>query len=474
MSSAPVVDAPPDMLTVATRARAASLVLRAAPAAQRDAALAALDALLGERAEALAAANGVDLAAARASDLPPATAARLVLDAAKLRALRGGLAALRALPDPLGAVSLARELAPGLELRRVAAPLGVVAVVFEARPEALVQIAALAIKSGNAVILKGGKEAAATNAALGAAVADALRAAGLPGDGAQAVASREDLAALLAHDALIDLVIPRGSAALVRAVKAATRIPVLGHADGLCHVYVDASADAAVAARVARDAKADYPAACNAAETLLLDAAAPPATVAAVARALLRAGVTLHADAAAAPALRAARAALAAGGGGGEAGGPLGDVVDAAPGDWDTEWLSLHMGVATVAGVGAAVAWINAHGSHHTDAAVVGDAGGAAAAAFRAGVDSAGVFINASTRFADGFRYGFGAEVGVSTGRVHARGPVGVEGLLTCRYEVVGGGHVVAQFAAPEGAETVDVAGQALRALKYTHVTHKL
>lgn len=464
------------MLEVATQARAASLVMRASSIASRNAALRALSDLLEARSAALSEANATDLAAARLAGLDAAVMKRLVLDVGKVDSLREGLGALAVMDDPLGVETLARELSPGLELRRLTCALGVIGVVFESRPEAVIQIAALAIKSGNAVILKGGKEAAASNAALGACVAAALAAAGLPSDAAQMVASREDLNELLSHDTLIDLVIPRGSAALVKAVKAATRIPVLGHADGICHVYVAASADGAVAARVACDSKINYPAACNAAETLLLDAAVPAGVVDQIARALLAAGVTLHADAACAPALRAARAALED-----ESKSQsqsrstplsLGSVIDAVSSDWDTEWLSLHMSVAVVASVDDGVAWVNRHGSHHTDAVVCaqGDPNGAA---FAAGVDSASVFVNASTRFADGFRFGFGAEVGVSTGRIHSRGPVGVDGLLTYRYQLVGEGHVCAQFSAVRGEAEVQVAGQKLPALAYTHVTHR-
>ena len=452
------------MHAVAAGARAASLQIRASSLAARNSALAALAALLRERAGALSDANASDLSAARVAGVDGAMAKRLVFDAGKIASLLAGLDDLLRAADPLGEVSLSRELAPGLDLRRVSCPLGVLAVIFEARPEAVIQIAALAIKSGNALILKGGKEAASTNAALGALVRDALASAALPADAVQLVESREEVSALLAHDTLIDLVIPRGSAALVRAVKAATRIPVLGHADGLCHVYVAASADADVAARVVTDSKTSYPAACNSAETLLLDAETPPAVVSRVLGALLAAGVTLHVDADCAFAARAALAEL------GDAVVGTGAVVDADATTWGTEWLSLDMGVATVRGVGAAINWVNTHGSHHTDA-IVAARGDPALDEFRSGVDSASVFCNASTRFADGFRFGFGAEVGISTARLHARGPVGVEGLLTYRYELVGDGHVVAQFA--EGDAPVVIAGQTLQKSAYTHVTHK-
>jgi len=492
------------MADVARRARLAAQQLAAAPLAARNAALARLARGLAARAGEVAAANALDLAAAAAASPPldAAAAKRLVLDAAKVAALVEGLRGVRRLADPLGAASLARELAPGLDLRRVACPLGVLCVIFESRPEALVQIASLAIKSGNAVILKGGKEAAHSNRVLGEIVRDALAAAvgeapprgaasaeaaaeaaacageALPRDSVQVVASREDAAALLAQDGLIDLVIPRGSNRLVREVKAATRIPVLGHADGLCAVYVDASADLAKAVPLVVDAKCDYPAACNAAETLLVHAAAAAAALPLLGRALLARGVTLHADAASAPLLRAAAAeaaaaaaagaaagAAAADAGAGPAGAGAG-VVDAVEADFATEWSGLHMSVAVVADVAAAVEWVNARGSHHTDAIVAEDA--AAAAYFLARVDSADVFHNASTRFADGFRFGFGAEVGISTSRVHARGPVGLEGLVTYKYELRGAGHCAAQFSAP--AAGVELGGRLLPRLEYTHV----
>ena len=473
------------MEAVALAARAASRPLAAAPLSARHAVLRALSSALRAALPALLAANALDLTAAAASGLEPAVCKRLVLDAPKVESLLQGLADLLALPDPLGRLSLSRALAPGLELRRVSCALGVLAIIFEARPEAVVQIAALALLSGNAVILKGGKEAAHSNAALvgvvrGAIEAAAAEAAGagqggapfpVPVDAVQLVGSREAVAELLRLDELIDLVIPRGSLRLVREVKAATRIPVLGHADGLCHVYIDASADPRAAAALAVDSKTNYPAACNAAETLLVHAAAVAGALPVVGGALLAAGVTLHADAHCAPVLRAALAALQAAG----AGGVLGAVLDAVPEDFDTEWLSLHMAVRAVADVGEACAWINAHGSHHTDCAVVGEgaAGEDAAAHFTRAVDSAGVYVNASTRFADGFRYGFGAEVGISTNRLHARGPVGLEGLTTYKYTLRGGGHTVAQFAAG-GAATVEVGGVQLPALAYTHEDHAL
>ena len=486
MADAPAADvaAAADVTAIATAARAAALQLGAATLAQRNAVLAALAEGLRASLPAVLAANAADGAAAAAAGLEPATLKRLVLDEAKLAALLDGLRDLAALPDPLGRASLARTLAPGLELRRASCPLGVLAIIFEARPEAVIQIASLAIKSGNAVILKGGKEAARSNGALVALVRGALAAVGAaatPRDAVQLVGSREDVAALLRLDELIDLVIPRGSLRLVREVKAATRIPVLGHADGVCHVYLDACAEPALAAPLVVDSKAHYPAACNAAETLLVHRGGALArALPLVAQRLLEAGVTLHADAECKPvalaALAAAQAAAAAAAGA----PPLGAVVDAVPADWDTEWLSLHMGVAAVGSTEEAIAWVNAHGSGHTDAIVSSDAGapGGSVARFLAGVDSAGVYHNASTRFADGFRYGFGAEVGISTNKLHARGPVGLEGLCTYKYTLAGQGHTVAQFGGGGGGGgeggMLQLYGTSLPQLQWVHKDHEV
>lgn len=465
------------MESAARRSRAAGRVLACTSPACRHRALQAIHDALTSRSEEILSANAVDVAAAVSAGNAPALVSRLKLDAAKLAGVIAGVSQVMALAEPLGLVSLARELSPGLELRRRSTPLGVICVIFEARPEAVVQIACLTIKSGNALLLKGGKEAAASNAILGEIVRGALAAAaaaggGVPEDAVQLLSTREEVAELLRMDELIDLVIPRGSNALVRSVKAATRIPVLGHADGVCHVYVDAAADLARACAVVVDSKSQYPAACNAAECLLVAEAALRTHLPALARALLVAGVTLVCDDATAGIARVARAELLAEqlGAGGE-GERLPLVEDAVEVDFTTEWLSLRMGVRAVADCAAAAAYINAHGSHHTDAIVTEDA--AAAALFLAQVDSAGVFHNASTRFADGHRYGFGAEVGVSTNRIHARGPVGLEGLLTYKYvltSIAGSGHTVAQFAAAS-ADAVTVSGQQLPALSFTHRT---
>lgn len=419
--------AAPDSSAAAVRemalaARAAGYRLAAASTAAKNAALERIAANLEARRGAILAANRVDLEQAAAGGVAPPLIERLGLEK-KFAGVVEGVRQLRALPDPVGAVQWRRRLDDDFELTRVAVPIGVLGVVFESRPDALVQIAALCLKSGNAAILKGGSEASRTNAALFAAIAAALDADPALAGALHLAATRAEIQSLLALDELVDLIIPRGSNELVRNIKDATRIPVLGHADGICHVYVDAAADLAMAARITLDAKTQYPAVCNAAETLLVHAAVAERFLPAAAAELRAAGVELRGDAAACALIDAA---------------PAGEA------DWDAEYLDLVLAIKVVESRAAAIEFINAHGSHHTDAIVTGDA--AAAGEFLARVDSATVLWNASTRFADGFRFGMGAEVGISTNRIHARGPVGLDGLVTYKYQVRGSGQVVADY----------------------------
>ncbi|HJV39251.1 MAG TPA: glutamate-5-semialdehyde dehydrogenase [Geothrix sp.] len=416
---------PLQIQAMAQAAREASRRLATTPGKRRSAVLRRLADLLQAQAPALFPANAEDVAAGDA--LPPATLQRLKLDDAKLAAMAQGVRAVADLPDPLHRVQLRRELDEGLELTRVACPLGVLCVVFEARPDALIQISALALKSGNAVLLKGGREAARSNAVLLAAVRQALAEEGLPEDAVQGLPDREAVAALLQRPDLVDLVIPRGSRELVLSLQAATRIPVLGHADGICHMYLDAAADPAMAVALVRDAKLQYPAACNAVETVLIHRRAAARLLPALVADLAPRGVELRGCAA----CRALEPALA-------------EATDA---DWDTEYGAPILALKIVDDLDGALAHIRAHGSGHTEAIITEDH--AAASRFLAEVDAAGVFHNASTRFADGFRYGFGAEVGISTGRIHARGPVGLEGLLSYRYLLLGHGHRVEDYAGP-------------------------
>ena len=413
------------MRRTAQAARDAQRVLGAAPAELRTAALHHLARLLEERQDALLADNARDLEAAAAAQVAAPLVSRLRLTPEKLRTLREGCLVLAACEDPLGRALRRTELDEGLVLTQVASPLGVLLIIFESRPDAVIQIGSLALRSGNAVLLKGGSEATSSNRALVACLRDALEAAGLPADAVAGVEGREAVAALLELDHDIDLVIPRGSGELVRHIQQSTRIPVLGHAEGICHLYLDQHADVEMAARLAVDGKCDYPSACNATETLLVHRALLP-SLPRVARALAESGVTLRADDDARAVLPAAEAATQA--------------------DWRTEYGDLVLAVRVVDDLDGAIAHIHRHGSGHTDAIVTEDPD--TAAAFLARVDSASVFHNASTRFADGFRYGLGAEVGISTGRIHARGPVGVEGLLTTRWLLRGSGQGAGDYGA--------------------------
>eukprot|EP01055_Gregarina_sp_Pseudo9_P000800 Gregarina_sp_Pseudo_9__799@NODE_150_length_3952_cov_42_171224_g137_i0_p2_GENE_NODE_150_length_3952_cov_42_171224_g137_i0NODE_150_length_3952_cov_42_171224_g137_i0_p2_ORF_typecomplete_len452_score99_72Aldedh/PF00171_22/1_3e66_NODE_150_length_3952_cov_42_171224_g137_i0731356 len=356
---------------------------------------------------------------------------RLKLTEDKFAALLEGCDQVADLPDPIGVVSLRRELAPSLELSRVSCPIGVLAIIYEARPEAGVQIVTLAIKSGNSLILKGGKEATRSNHAVYKAITEALTRAhkefGVPMKAVQLVDTREEVSALLSLDKYIDLVIPRGSNELVRSVKNQTKIPVLGHADGICMIYVDNEVqDWDKAIRIITDAKTNYPAGCNAMETLLVHKQAAPEVLPRLAEATKSWNVQFRVDAEAQQYLPAERSQVASNN------------------DWDTEFLDYVMAVKCVSGVDEAIEHINCHGSHHTDCIITDD--DAHATAFQHNVDSAGCYVNCSTRFADGFRYGFGAEVGISTSRIHSRGPVGVEGLVLYKYLLKGDGHTVGEM----------------------------
>ena len=415
-----------DARETARAARQASFALAASPAQVRNGALLAVaDALEAHRGE-IFAANRLDLS--DAAELAAPVKKRLRFDEAKLTDVLSGLRALAAMEDPIGHEQLRTELADGLVLSRVSCPIGVVGVIFESRPDALVQIAGLCMKSGNAVLLKGGREALHTNAALYAVLKAASEAAGLPAGWAGLLTTREDVGEMLRLDEEIDLIIPRGSNAFVRYIMDNTRIPVLGHSDGVCHLYLHEDAEPDMSARVVVDAKTQYPAACNAVETLLVHEKAGTA-LAAAAKALHAAGVRIRADA-------RAQAVIAA------AGVPCEASTEA---DWRAEYLDLTISVCTVDSLSDAIAHINRFGSHHTDGILTQD--DAAAQRFFALVDSAGVYQNCSTRFADGYRYGFGAEVGIATGKLHARGPMGVEGLCSYKYILRGHGDVVADFA---------------------------
>ena len=423
----------------AHRAKAASRRLATLSEAERNAALERMAGAMEQARDTLLAANAEDLRAAEElrgdEALSPATFSRLRLDEGKLREMVQGIRSVAALPDPLGrvldAVELddrdpegARSAQHGLHLTKISVPLGVLAVIFEARPGAVTQIAALALKSGNAAILKAGREVEGTAQALVRALREALHALQLPEDAVSLVKGREGAAGLLlAHD-LIDLVIPRGSKQLVAYVQANTRIPVLGHSEGVCHIYVDRAADPELALRVIADAKLDYPAACNAVETVLVHGEIAASFVPQLLTRLRHEGVRVHGD-------EGVRAAAP-------------DAQLAPVDDWNTEYGEAELSLGIVPSLEAAIEHIHTHGSAHTESILTEDP--EAAERFLREVDSAGVFHNASTRFADGFRYGFGAEVGISTGKLHARGPVGLEGLTTYKYVLRGRGHIAGEY----------------------------
>lgn len=421
----------PDVTDLARRARAALPALAAAPAGQRDAFLRALARRLREEPAAVLAANAADLAAGAHLDAPMRD--RLRLDRERLAALADGLDALAALPDPLGVRFDQRTLANGLRLHRRRVPLGVLGAIYEARPNVTVDIAALAIKTGNAAVLRGGSESLAGNRALVAAVHAALADAGLPVDAVGFVDSpdRAAVAALLAAGDDIDLMIPRGGASLHAFCRQHARMPVVTGGIGICHLYVDAAADLARALAVIANAKTQRPTVCNALDTVLVHQAVAARFVPMLAADLHARGVELRL----AP---AARAALDAAGFQASPGGAA--VVDAAPGDFDREWLALVLGVEVVDGLDAAIAHIACHGSGHSDGILTDDA--AQAARFLDRVDSAAVYWNASTRFTDGGEFGLGAEVAVSTQRVHARGPMGLEQLTSWKWVAEGDYHV--------------------------------
>lgn len=411
--------------------RLASPALAASTLDVRNAFIAALGKELEIHKDEVFAANREDMADAQKQGLAATVQKRLRYDEGKLQESLAQLSSLEQLSDPIGVTQLARKLDEGIVLRRVSCPIGVIGVIFEARPDALIQIGSLCIKSGNAAILKGGKETQRTNRALFALVQAALGEAGLAQDVLALAESHEEIDELLGCEGDVDLLIPRGSNAFVSYIMNHTKIPVMGHSAGVCHVYVDRSADQDMAARIVVDAKTQYPAVCNAAETLLVDAPIAEEFLPKAARALAEKGARLRASGEALAILS-----------------KVSDIPEVEPmgeDEYGTEYGDYVMSCKVVDGVEEAVAHINRWGSHHTDSIVATD--DAAAAYFQQRVDSAGVYRNCSTRFADGFRYGFGAEVGISTGKLHARGPVGLEGLETYKYLLEGEGHIVGDYA---------------------------
>ena len=390
---------------------------------RNQALLAAAEALLNAREE-IFKANEEGIEAARDAGIPQAVMKRLKFDQHKLEDVIQGIRELVKLKDPLAKVQMARELDQGLRLYRISCPIGVIGIIFEARPDALVQISALCIKSGNCAVLKGGKETARTNKVLFDLIYQAVTKAGLPkGCMLQAEQHQEIDQLLDCHDC-VDLLIPRGSNAFVQYIMNHTKIPVMGHADGICHIYVDEEYDKEKAIPVLVDAKTQYTAACNATETLLVHRRIAAEFLPMAAQALTGAGVKLR---------------------GTEEVSRIIDCEIMGEEEFHTEYLDLVLSIKLVDSLEEAVQHINTYGSHHTDCIITENP--EHGEKFMQLVDSAGVYQNCSTRFADGFRYGFGAEVGISTGKIHARGPVGLEGLVTYKYRLFGEGHIVEDYA---------------------------
>lgn len=409
---------------MAAEAKAASIQLAAVRTEMKNAALEAIANTLRQRCDQITAVNEVDMKAAKKNRLAGPLLKRLKFDEGKIEDVCAGVEDLIKLADPVGDIITATELDEGLNLYQVSCPIGVIGVVFESRPDALVQISSLCLKSGNSVLLKGGSEAERTNNILSKIICEVSEKAGIPAGWLQFLHTREDVAEMLALDEYIDLIIPRGSNDFVRYIMDNTNIPVLGHADGICHVYIDGEADLEMAVKIAVDSKCQYVAVCNAAETMLVDERIAAEFLPKVKEALDKHNVELR---------------------GCEKTAKIIEVKAAKEEDWSTEYLDYILSIKVVAGLDDAIEHINKYGSGHTDAIVTTNK--EKAAKFMELVDSANVFWNCSTRFSDGYRYGLGAEVGISTNKIHARGPVGLEGLVIYKWKLAGSGQIVADYA---------------------------
>ena len=417
------------IIETAARAKDASLTLAGLCEEKKNRALQKMADLLIECRTEILRANAKDVKQAERlvsdGELSRPLLDRLRLTEDKISGMAKGVESVAKLPDPVGRTLSALELDEGLELRQVSCPIGVIGAIFESRPDAVPQIASLCWKAGNAVILKGGTEAQESNRTLVRLIRQAVAVIGQElQDAVQMIETREDVRALLQIEDHIDLFVPRGSNDFVRYIQDNTRVPVLGHADGICHAYVDEHADLEQAVSVCYDAKVQYPAVCNAIETVLVHQRIAPAFLPLLAKAYERAGVEMR--------------------GCGATRNLLPGVRPATTQDWDTEYLDLVVSIRLVDHLEEAVAHVNRHGSGHTDTIITEDR--RAAERFLSGVDAATVVHNASTRFADGFRFGKGAEIGISTNKTHARGPVGLEGLVLYKYRLTGRGHVVGDY----------------------------
>lgn len=417
-----------DIVEIAKTAKSASIELAAVGEDIKNKALAEIIKALRRRSAEIIAANQKDLTDAKKDKLAGPLLKRLKFGQSKIEDVCAGIESLIKIEEPVGKILSATELDETLVLRKVSCPIGVIGVIFESRPDALVQISTLCLKSGNAMILKGGNEAAHTNKILADVIGETGEKVKLPKGWIQLIQSRQDVGRMLRMDGYIDLIVPRGSNEFVRYIMNNTNIAVLGHAEGICHVYVEAQADLDMAVRIVVDSKCQYVAVCNAAETLLVDEKIAEQFLPKVKAALESENVELR---------------------GCERTRKIIKVKEAVEEDWSAEYLDYILSVKVVAGLDKAIEHINRYGSKHTDAIVTEDK--TIADKFMGLVDSANVFWNCSTRFSDGFRYGLGAEVGISTNKIHARGPVGLEGLVIYKWKLVGNGQVVADYTGQEG-----------------------
>jgi glutamate-5-semialdehyde dehydrogenase len=413
---------------LAMQAKEASIRLAAVNSEVKNQALAEIARALELNKSDIVSANQADMERSAKENLAAPLLKRLRFDQDKIKEAGEGLKSLISIADPVGVTLSAMELDHGLELYRVSSPIGVIGVIFESRPDALVQISSLCLKSGNAVLLKGGSEAAETNRILAKIIDSAGVAAGIPAGWLGLLETRAQVADMLEMDEYIDLIVPRGSNDFVQHIMDNTNIPVLGHADGICHVYVDSKADLDMAARIALDSKCQYVAVCNAAETMLVHRDIAPDFLPRLKGILEENGVEL----------RGCDKTI--------------EVIEVKPAteqDWQTEYLDSILSIKIVDSLDEAIAHINKYGSAHTDVIVTDDR--ARGIKFMDYVDSADVFLNCSSRFSDGFRYGLGAEVGISTNKIHARGPVGLEGLVIYQWRLIGNGHIVADYSGAGG-----------------------
>ncbi len=419
-----------DIVSEVKKAKTASIALSVLGTPVKDRALEAMAEALDSGRARILEANAVDLRngerLVESGEISKSMFKRLAIDDAKIDGMIAGIRDVMHLNDPVGEVMSELDLDDRLTLYQIRCPIGMLGVIFESRPDVVPQIMSLCLKSGNGVAFKGGREASESIRALFGILRDAAASAGVPADAFVLMESRDDISRILGLHDYIDLLIPRGSNEFVRYIQGNTKIPVLGHAAGICHVYVDRSADLDMARRVVLDSKTQYPAVCNAMETLLVDSAVATDFLPGMAELFAQKGVEMRGDARTMKII---------------------ETEPASEEDWDTEYGDLIVSIRVVDSIEEAISFINEHGSHHTDAIIASDM--ERAAEFVANVDSADVFVNASTRFADGYRYGKGAEVGISTNKIHARGPVGMEGLMIYKYVLVGDGQVVSDYVGP-------------------------